>query len=84
MPKLRKEQPIMLDDNQLYAAMLATHRVLNPELFKWKAEGYELDMTREAYEIISAELWARADEEQRIDQELDELRETDKKAGWKL
>lgn len=79
MPRLRKNKPIELNDDQLYVVMhsLFVHTRLahtsdRPRL-TYKPEGYELQLCRDTYDIISAEFWARAKEEQRIDNELYEL-----------
>ena len=74
MPRLRKDQPIMLNDEQLYAVMclllpLRPSAVKKPR-FK-KPSGSELDACIEAYDIITSEFWARAEEQHRIDAELE-------------
>ena len=79
MPRLRKNKPIELDDDQLYVVMHSlfmhtrlAHTSDSPNL-TYKPEGYELQLCRDKYDIISTEFWARAKEEQRIDNELYEL-----------
>ena len=72
MPRLRKPQPILLSDDELYALMRATFK--HPKVRKWKPTGYELELLRDAYDKIATEYYARAEEEQRIDKELELIR----------
>jgi hypothetical protein len=72
MPRLRKPQPILLNDDELYALMLATFK--HPKVPKWKPTGYELGLLKDAYEKIATEYYARAEEQQRIDKELELIR----------
>jgi hypothetical protein len=72
MPRLRKPQPILLNDDELYALMLATFK--HPKVPKWKPTGYELGLLKDAYEKIAKEYYARAEEQQRIDEELQLIR----------
>lgn len=75
MPRLRKDEPIQLNNDQLYVVMhsLFIHTRLAPVDLTYKPEGYELKLCRQAYDIISKEFYARAKEEQRIDNELYEI-----------
>ncbi len=68
MPRLRKPQPVMLNDDELYAVMRATFQ--HPKVPKYKPTGYELGLLKDACEKISKEFYARAEEQQRIDNEL--------------
>jgi hypothetical protein len=72
MPRLRKPQPILLNDDELYALMRATFK--HPKVPKWKPQGYELELLRDAYDKIATEYFARAEEQQRIDGELGLIR----------
>jgi hypothetical protein len=72
MPRLRKPQPVLLSDDELYAVMLATFK--HPKVPKWKPTGRELELLRDAYDKIATEYYARAEEEQRIDKELELIR----------
>jgi hypothetical protein len=72
MPRLRKPQPILLSDDELYALMRATFK--HPKVTKWKPDGYELGLLKDAYEKIAKEYYARAEEQQRIDEELQLIR----------
>jgi hypothetical protein len=75
MPRLRKPQPVMLTDDELYAVMRATFqppKVL--KLPKWEPTGYELKLLKDAYKTITAEYYARAEEQERIDNELQLIR----------
>ena len=74
MPRLRKNQPIVLNDEQLYAVMrqLVRHALPKPK-GGWgpnKLEGSELAAVIESYEIVWREFSERAKEEGRIDAEL--------------
>lgn len=68
MPRLRKPEAVMLNDDELYAVMRATFQ--HPKISKWKPEGYELGLLEDAYKKIAKEYFARAEEEERIDNEL--------------
>ena len=68
MPRLRKPEPVMLTDDELYAVMRATFQ--HPKVPQWKPQGYELELLKDAYGKIATEFYARAEEEQRIDNEL--------------
>jgi hypothetical protein len=72
MPRLRKPEAVMLNDDELYAVMRATFQ--HPKVRKWKPTGYELGLLKDAYEKIATEFYARAEEEQRIDNELQLIR----------
>ena len=72
MPRLRKPQPILLSDDELYAVMRATFQ--HPKVPKYKPTGYELGLLKDAYEKIDKEFYARAEEQQRIDNELQLIR----------
>ena len=74
MPKMRKDKPIVLNDDQLYAVMRQLHRHTSPKPKGLnKPTGYELKMIREAYDIVANEFWERAEEEHRIDEELKQI-----------
>jgi hypothetical protein len=76
MPRLRKNKPIELNDDQLYAIMRGILRHTDGKKSHVpKPDGYELRLCREAYDIITTEFWARAEEQQRIDQELYKIAE---------
>ena len=72
MPRLRKPQPILLSDDELYALMRATFQ--HPKVPNWKPEGYELGLLKKAHEKIAKEYYARAEEEERMDKELELIR----------
>lgn len=72
MPRLRKPQPILLSDDELYALIRATFK--HPKVPKWNPKGFELELLKDAYEKIATEYYARAEEQQRIDSELDLIR----------
>lgn len=67
MPKTRKDKQLELSTDHLYALMRGLHRHMNT---RGKPEGFELNLCREAYDVISTEFYARAEEQQRIDEEL--------------
>ena len=69
MPRLRKPQPVLLSDDELYALMRATFK--HPKVPKWNPQGYEQELLQNAHEKIATEYYARAEEQQRIDAELD-------------
>jgi len=73
MPRLRKPEPILFTEDELYALMRATFR--HPKVKAWKPSGYELELIRDAYDKISTEYYARAEEQQRIDAELHRIAE---------
>jgi len=68
MPRLRKPQPVMLNDDELYAVMRATFQ--HPKVPKWKPTGFEKGLLKDAYEKIAKEFYARGEEDQRITKEL--------------
>jgi hypothetical protein len=72
MPRLRKPQPVMLNDDELYAVMRATFQ--HSKAPKYKPTGYELGLLKNAYEKIAKEFYDRAEEQQRIDNELQLIR----------
>jgi hypothetical protein len=72
MPRLRKPEPVMLNDDELYAVMRATFQ--HPKVPQWKPEGYELGLLENAYKKIAKEFYARAKEDQRISDELELIR----------
>ena len=77
MPRLRKPQPVMLNDDHIYAIMrqLMRHAVTKPK-GGWGSNnptGYELESIREAYRIVVLEFNLRAKEDQRISDELELL-----------
>jgi hypothetical protein len=69
MPRLRKQEAIMLSDDELYALMRATH----PKVREWNPTGIELTLLNDAYNKINTEYKARAEEEQRMEAELEIL-----------
>jgi len=68
MPRLRKPQPVMLNDGELYALIRAT--IQHPKVPHWKPEGYELRLLKDAHDKILEEFYARGEEDQRISNEL--------------
>ena len=70
MPRLRKPQPILLSDDQLYVLLRLTLKLPKEEKTKWEPSGYELDLIQDAYRVLSKEFSARAKEDQRISNEL--------------
>ena len=79
MPRLRKPQPIMLDDDHIYAIMrqLMRHALPKPK-GGWgpnKPTGMELEAILDAYRIVFQEFSARAEEDERINAELKLLEE---------
>ena len=68
MPRLRKPQPVMLNDDELYALIRAT--IQHPKVPHWKPEGYELRLLKDAHDKILKEFYARGEEDQRISNEL--------------
>jgi len=74
MPRLRKHQPIMLNDDHIYAIMrqLMRHALPKPK-GGWgsnKPTGSELESIRGAYNLVYREFSERAKEDGRIDAEL--------------
>jgi hypothetical protein len=70
MAKTRKDLPLTLTSDQLYAVMRGLHRHMTT---RNKPTGFELNLCREAFDVISTEYYARAEEEQRIDEELKKI-----------
>ena len=71
MARTRKNEPIKLNDDQLYALMRGLQRHLDGAKSNVpKPVGVERKYAREALNLVVAEFWARAAEENRIDQEL--------------
>lgn len=71
MPRLRKDEPIMLDTDQLYAVMRGLQRHINGKKSHVpKPIGYELNLVQCALISIEREYVERAKEEGRIDEEL--------------
>ena len=71
MPKLRKDEPIMLDTDELYAVMRGLQRHINgKKSHVSKPVGYELNLVQCALISIEREYVERAKEEGRIDAEL--------------
>ena len=68
MPRLRKPQPVMLSDDQLYVLYRLSFHFPRGE--KWEAHSRELDLIREAHGVLDKEFSARAEEDGRIDAEL--------------
>ena len=74
MPRLRKPQPIMLNDDHIYAIMrqLMRHALPRPK-GGWgpnKPTGMELEALIDAYRVVFQEFSERAKEDGRIDAEL--------------
>jgi hypothetical protein len=74
MPRLRKPQPVMLNDDELYAVMRQLWRHVPPHpkggYGPNKPTGMELEAIQDAYRTIFLEFSARAKEEERISNEL--------------
>ena len=71
MPRLRKDEPIMLDTDQLYAVMRGLQRHINGKKSHVpKPIGYELNLVQCALISIEREFVERAIEDGRIDEEL--------------
>ena len=71
MAKIRKDEPIMLDTDQLYAVMRGLQRHINGKKSHVpKPIGYELNLVQCALISIEREYVERAKEEGRIDEEL--------------
>jgi len=71
MPRLRKDEPIMLDSNELYAVMRGLQRHINGKKSHVpKPIGYELNLVQCALISIEREYVERAKEDGRIDAEL--------------
>lgn len=68
MPRLRKNEPVMLNDEELYALMRASFH--HHKVQVWKPVGSELKVLKDAHAKLEEEFWARAKEEQRIETEL--------------
>ena len=71
MPRLRKPQPVMLSDDQLYVLYRLSFHFPRGE--KWEAHSRELDLIRDAHGVLDKEFRARAEEDGRIDEELELL-----------
>ena len=74
MPRLRKPEPVALNDDELYALMRVTSGYL-PKIRRFKPSGYELKLLIDAYHKVAKEYYARAEEQQRIDEELRRIEE---------
>ena len=74
MPRFRKPQPIMLNDDHMYALQLQLLRHVAPKpKGGWgssKPTERELVLLRQIYDIMNSECRARAKEDGRIDAEL--------------
>jgi len=71
MAKLRKDEPISLDTNALYAVMRGLQRHINGKKSHVpKPTGYELNLVQCALISIEREYVERAKEDGRIDEEL--------------
>ena len=74
MPRLRKPQPVMLNDDELYAVMRQLWRHVPPHTKggygRNKPTGMELEAIRDAYRTVFQEFSLRAEEEERISAEL--------------
>jgi hypothetical protein len=74
MPRLRKPEPVALNDDELYALMRVTVGYL-PKVGRFKPSKYELGLLKDAYHKVAKEYYARAEEQQRIDEELYKIAE---------
>lgn len=71
MSKIRKDEPIMLDTDELYAVMRGLQRHINGKKSHVpKPIGYELNLVQCALISIEREYVERAKEDGRIDEEL--------------
>ena len=74
MPRFRKPQPIMLNEDEIYAVMrqLWRHTPPHPKggYGPNKPTGLELEAIRSAYRIVFQEFSLRAEEDERISAEL--------------
>ena len=71
MAKIRKDEPIMLDTDEIYAVMRGLQRHINGKKSHVpKPIGYELNLVQCALISIEREYVERAKEEGRIDEEL--------------
>ena len=71
MAKIRKDEPIVLDTDELYAVMRGLQRHINGKKSHVpKPIGYELNLVQCALISIEREYVERAKEEGRIDEEL--------------
>jgi hypothetical protein len=68
MPRLRKPQPILLNDDQLYVLYRLTLKL--PKGPKWKPSPYELGLIQDAHRVLGKEFSERAREDERISKEL--------------
>ena len=71
MPRLRKPQPVMLSDDELYVLYRLSFHF--PKGEKWEAHSRELDLILDAHGVLDKEFRARAEEDGRIDAELELL-----------
>ena len=71
MAKIRKDEPIMLDTDEIYAVMRGLQRHINGKKSHVpKPIGYELNLVQCALISIEREYVERAKEDGRIDEEL--------------
>ena len=71
MAKIRKDEPIVLDTDELYAVMRGLQRHINGKKSHVpKPIGYELNLVQCALISIEREYVERAKEDGRIDEEL--------------
>jgi hypothetical protein len=75
MPRLRKPEPVALNDDELYALTRVTLGYLPKKGGRWRPNRRELGLLKDAYNKVSIELYARAEEEQRINNELHRIAE---------
>ena len=68
MPRLRKPQPVMLSDDQLYVLYRLSFHFPRGE--RWEAYSHELELIRDAHGVLGKEFRARAEEDGRINAEL--------------
>ena len=75
MPRLRKPEAIIFNDDELYALTRLTMGYLPKKGGRWKPDRRELGLIKDAYHKVAKELWDRAKEEQRINNELRRIEE---------
>jgi hypothetical protein len=75
MPRLRKPEAITFNDDELYALTRVTLGYLPKKGGRWRPNRRELGLLKDAYNKVSIELYARAEEEQRINNELHRIAE---------
>ena len=68
MPRLRKPEPMYINNDQLYILFRLTLKL--PKGEKWYPNVYERDLIQDAHRVLAKEFNARAKEDQRIEEEL--------------